>query len=578
MHLRDRAIIGLLSLSLVALVGAVVAPTLNPDEPNATPATGQPDLRPYVEGVVGSAQNVGPFSARSVVEREITALLFRGLVRLGPDARMVGDLADHWAVDPTGSTWTFHLRPGVTWQDGAPLTSADVVFTIQTLSDPAYTGPGASSWREVSAAAPDPETVVLTLATPLGGFLQAATQPIAPQHLLRDIDPAELPGDPFGQQPIGSGAFRLATLDATHALLVQYIPAATDGSTGPSPTAALVPTDSLASPTPSAPGAVLYPYLDGIEIRFFSDIDALKAAWGLGELDGAAGLPAADAIRIASDGSARVLRYPSNTLFDVTLNLRSTHPEFRAAAVRRALLVAIDRALIVREVLGGLGSRAEGLIPDTNWAFDAEATAPALFDPTAARAALTKAGWKFETASGWIPKGSTKPLEIELLSLEAAANPVAFGIAAGVARDWTAIGLTVTHTALPASEFFGQRLQTGAFDAAVIGTSLGLDPDLYPLLASTQTVTTGLNLSGVQDATLDGLLVKARAPGSVAERKAAYSALQKRLAAETYVLPVAFGDFVVVVRNELTGPDPQPLGNPGDRFWDVLTWRLAAGR
>ncbi|MEO7230827.1 MAG: hypothetical protein ABIZ30_09580, partial [Candidatus Limnocylindrales bacterium] len=110
MHLRDRAIIGLLSLALVALVGAVVAPTLNPDEPNAAPATGQPELRAYVEGVVGSAQSVGPFSARSVVEREITALLFRGLVRLGPDARMVGDLADHWSVDPTGSTWTFHLR------------------------------------------------------------------------------------------------------------------------------------------------------------------------------------------------------------------------------------------------------------------------------------------------------------------------------------------------------------------------------------------------------------------------------------------------------------------------------------
>src|SRR4029077_19250373 len=130
-----------------------------------------------------------------------------GLVRLGPDDTLVGDLADRWEVDATGGGWTFHLRPGPTWQGGEPLapgaggggggggggeplTADDVVFTIAALSDPTYLGPGATSWREVTAAAIDPQTVTLTLASPLGGLLQAATQPTAPAHLLSGDAPA----------------------------------------------------------------------------------------------------------------------------------------------------------------------------------------------------------------------------------------------------------------------------------------------------------------------------------------------------------------------------------------------------
>ena len=107
---------------------------------------------------------------------------------------------------------------------------------------------------------------------------------------------------------------------------------------------------------------------------------------------------------------------------------------------------------------------------------------------------------------------------------------------------------------------------------------IGLDPDLYPLLASSQTVTGGSNVIGLQNQALDKLLVAARAPGTDAERAAAYSALEKRLAAGRYVLPLAFADESIVVRKTLQGPVVRQVADPADRFWDVLTWRLAADR
>ena len=72
---------------------------------------------------------------------------------------------------------------------------------------------------------------------------------------------------------------------------------------------------------------------------------------------------------------------------------------------------------------------------------------------------------------------------------------------------------------------------------AVADLRIGLDPDLYPLLASSQTLTGGSNVMGVQSATLDELLEKARAPGAPSVRRAAYSALQKHLAQGRYMLP-----------------------------------------
>ncbi|HEX5148692.1 MAG TPA: peptide ABC transporter substrate-binding protein [Candidatus Limnocylindrales bacterium] len=578
MSLRDRAVIGILSLVLVVLTGAVVAPSFEPSRPISTPTPSSRPVRSYIEGVLGSAASVSPFSARTSVERAIVALVFRGLVRLGPDDTIVGDLAERWEVDPTGTTWTFHLRPDLVWQDGQPITADDVLFTIDALTAPAYTGPGAASWREVTAAAPDPSTVVLTLATPLGGFLEAATQPIAPRHLLGGVAPVDLPDDPFGRHPVGSGSFRVAVLDAGHVMLVPAIPDVVEPDGGVPDAGTPIPTDSLGTPAPSVPGGAPMPYLEGIEFRFFDAAEALVEAFDSGELDGASGLAPADAAALAETAGVRLLRYPSTTLVSVTLNLRPSHPEFRDVAVRRALLAAIDRDAIVRTVLAGSATRADSPIPPTSWAFDAATSAPVDFDPEAARAGLVAAGWKEAESGGWIAKGQSEPLTIELLSPEETANPASFAVAEAVAADWRAIGLTVVHTPLTGTELIGDHLRAGEFSAAVVGMGIGLDPDLYPLLASSQVTASGSNFAGLQDPALDAILVAARAPGTDEARKAAYVALQARLASEVYLLPIAFRDEVVAVRDTLRGPRIRPIGSPGDRFWDVLTWRLADDR
>ena len=578
MKLRDRALVGILSVALIALSAVALAPSLQSSTGSVepTPPTVLEAGR-FVEGVLGRATNASPFGARSAADRALVALLFRGLVRLGPGSAITGDLALRWEVTDGGRTWTFHLRTGLLWEDGEPITADDVAFTVDVLSDPAYGGPGGESWRDVTATVVDPLTVELHLSTPLGGFLQAATQPIAPAHLLAGIPPEQIAEDPFGGQPIGSGPFRLVYLNAARALLgatgpIQSLPGDGGGPVFTTPR----PTDSLASARPTPKADLAVPYLASYEIRYYDTAEALRSDWDAGALDAASGLQPADAEALAATAGARLVEYPGTTLLAGVLNLRAGAFEFTDPKVRRALLEAIDRGRIVRTILSDLGSRANSLIPPSSPMFDLAASAPVGFDPAAARKALADAGWK-EANGSWVPKGGEEPIVIEVLSPEELANPVAYAVAAQVVQAWHDIGLAVRQVPLPAAELIGDRLTRGEFQVAIVPFAIGLDPDLYPLLAASQTRTGGSNVTGLQDPDLDKLLVAARTPVEEVARIAAYKALQERLQARTYILPLAFRDEYVVFRDRVTGPSSRPVGASGDRYWDVLTWRLADG-
>jgi peptide/nickel transport system substrate-binding protein len=580
----DTFVVGTL-VALLAIVAGLVgipaiqvssAPSSGSPDPGASPAL---EARPYIEGAIGAPVSVSPLTARTQIDRDLVALVFAGLVRNGPGGSVVPDLAAGWSVDKAGTTWTVDLRTDAQWHDGEPVTADDVVYTIQTLQDADYSGPSATSWSEVTVTAVSPSRVTFTLETPLGGFLQALTQPIAPVHLLGDVPVELLPEHPFGLQPIGSGPFALVELTPTSATLVPatIVPPVEgedeEASTDPSAAS----TDSLTTAPPAERPSRPLPYLAGIDFRFYTDPATLAADFRAGDLDGVSGVPASLARELAFTDGARLLRYPGATLSAVLLNLRPKYPEFAAATVRTGLLAAIDRARLVREAYGGAAATATGPIPPVSPLFDASADPVVAFDRTASRKSLRAADWTRED-DGWHLPGAKKPLAIEVLSPTQAANAGLFAAAEAVVRDWKAMGLAVTHVPLPPGEFVTDRLAIGDFQVAVADVTVGLDPDLYPLLASSQTLTGGSNVMGVQDPVLDDLLVKARAPGTDEARATAYGALQKRLATGRYLLPLAFADEVVVVHDTVQGPTTRQVTDPSDRFWDVLTWRLAVDR
>jgi peptide/nickel transport system substrate-binding protein len=554
----------------------------------------------YREGIVGLPASINPLTARTQADRDIVALVFSGLVRRGANGSVLPDLASNWTIGDKGASYTFTLRPDAVWQDAEPVTSADVVFTVQTLQDPTYTGPAAGSWREVTVTAIDERTVRFDLDTPLGGFLQAATQPLLPVHLLESVPPASLSDDPFNARPVGSGPYRLVRWDGVVAVLEPAAaPSAATGaspspgvSTAPSPSGSVTTSPiapSAASPAtphssagpsvqPSAPatapaGAVVLP---AIQLHFYDDPAALMADYRAGRLDAASGLSPGEARDLAATADARLLRYPRTTFTSVVLNQRLSHPEFRSNLVRRGLLAVIDRARLIDTALAGIGQRADTPVPPSSWPFDATATPPVGFDPAGTTRELRKLGWAKAT-NGWRAPKATAPFAIELIAPDQASSPLVYATAIAVAGDWRRFGLHVDIVDLPVREF-AERLSTGVFQAAIVDVDVGLDPDLYPFFASTQTATGGANVSGIQIPVLDQKLVAARRYADSKTRLAAFRDLQVYLGQTEPALPLYFRDTAFVVNKRVFGPSPVVIGDGSGRYWDVLTWRLANGR
>lgn len=574
---RDRILVAVLSIALVVLSSVAIGQAIEPERSASEPTPDVPVMRGYVEGVLGHATRANPFGSKTMADRALVALLFRGLVRLGPDDTLVPDLALSWEPRDDGRTWVFHLRADQRWDDGVPITADDVAFTLSVLGAADYSGPNAESWRDVTPEIIDPLTVALHLSVPLGDFPQAATQPIAPVHLLGGVPLSDLPDHPFGSFPVGSGPFRLLTLDPSRAVLVPTGAVEPISPGGEGPPATPRPTDSFLTPRPTAPPDTAIPYLPSLELRWYDDVENLRRDWERGTLDGASGLSPGDAVAFAAVSNARLVRYPGTTLLAAVVDLRATTSVFLDPKVRGALLAAIDRNRLVTGPLAGLGVRADSLIPPSSPVFSAESSTEVAYNPAAAREALADAGWT-ETGGSWRPKGASDPLTLEILSPGEAPNPIAYAFASGLAEAWREIGLSVRQVPLPAAELIGERLATGEFQVAVLPLALGLDPDLYPLLAASQTRSGGSNISGLQDPELDKLLEEARSALDPEERATAYAALQARLASQTYILPLAFRDEYFVLRDTVSGPTSRTIGGSWERYWDVLTWRLADGR
>jgi peptide/nickel transport system substrate-binding protein len=577
MNRTDRAVIAGLVLVLAFSAIVIGGPSLAPPagtQPSDAPTEAPP--APYREAVLGRPVSVSPLGARSQVDRDLVALVFEGLVKLDADGHPVPALAQSWSSDAKGATWTFVLRPDARWQDDEPVTADDVVFTVDTLRNPDYHGPGAGSWLGITATAVDAQTVRFVLDDPFAGFLELTAQPIAPKHLLGDTSPADMASDPFGTQPVGSGPYTVLELDRDHAIL-QPAPAFTApdvdemGAT-PSP-----PNDPLATSQPTPRPSIAPAGLARLEFRFFDTAAALTAAYQAGAVDAASGLAPVDAAALGTDPGTRLIRDPSTNLVAVLLNLRPSHPEFRDPKVRFALLQALDRAAILQAAFAGQASRADTFLPPASWGFDAKASPELKQNARAATRALSVAGW-IRAKDGWRAPEAKSATVLEILVPNRTANPALYAVGAQVAADWKAIGIVTKIVEVDPAILAADHLRTGGFAAAVVDIALGHDPDLYPLLASSQTQTGGANVMGLQDPLLDGLLEAARKPATDVVRKAALVALQTRLTGGTYALPIAWPDTVFAVRQKVIGPSVRTVSDGSERFWDVLTWRLAGDR
>ena len=499
----------------------------------------------YLEAVVGSPLRVNPlYTAFNDVDKDLAALVFSGLTRLGPDGTVLPDLAESWEVSPDARVYTFHLRRGVTWHDGIAFTADDVIFTWSALRDPDFKSEPSLGqfWQQVECAKKDDLTVVCELPQSFAPFLAYATIGILPRHRLEGLSAEGLFIAPFNEQPIGTGPFILRALDSQRALL-QSNPSYHWGE----------------------------PAIAEIELRFFPDYPSAASALRDGQVQGLFLGPevSPDILeQLEQDKDLQRLASRRNSYTLLYLNTRT--PPLDDSSVRQALLYALDREVIIADRLDGRALLADSPIVPGTWAYNQDVRIYR-HDPQRALFLLEEDGWQVNSRGALEKEG--EELRLALLTDN---DPERVAIGQEITRQLRAIGVDASLQSPTASELVRDFLLPHHFQAVIYGWDQGYDPDPYPAWHSSQAQERGLNLAGYSDEYLDRVLSQARQTSDLEQRKALYREFQQIFAEEVPSILLFYPVYNYFVDKEVKGVDLGVIFEPASRFANVHQWYVKA--
>lgn len=496
----------------------------------------------YREGVAGSPRYLNPvLGTGNDVDRDIIALVFEGLTVADSKGHIQPKLAIAWEVSSDSLRYTFHLRHDVLWQDGAPLTADDVVFTAGLLRSADLNGRQqvVELWNAVQVERPDAWTVVFVLEEPFAPFLHYTTFGLLPAHLLKDVPASELSSHSFNLRPVGTGPFLVREVTDEHVVL-----GVNESYYGTKP------------------------YLDSVEIVLYPDYASVFSAYARGEIHGISHLSATDAERASTDSELSLFCSPVSGYGLVFLNLE--RPVFQDGEVRQALMLATDREGLVSHILHSQAIVADGPVPATSWAYSSSSTRYA-YDPQAAISLLEKAGWVDQDGDGVREKDGLK-LEFALLTND---DQTRILLINELARQWAKVGIRAIPQTVGVAGLVRDFLQPRSYDALLYAWQrLPTDPDPYTQWHSTQKQDAGQNYTGYSSEAADLLMEEARTATDENQRGALYRQVWDLLADAVPAIPLYHPVYCYAVDKQVHDVRLGPLYDYPDRFRTLTDWYI----
>ena len=501
----------------------------------------------FIEGIVGRPLSLNPLlSDPYPVDRQLSGLVFDGLVRTEADGTVAPALAESWVTSEDGLTLTFTLREGLTWHDGEPVTAQDVAFTYGLMQDEAFPGPAAlrQLWQAVTIEVIDAQQIQFTLTQPYAPFITATARGILPAHLLGDVAAADLATTAFNRAPIGTGPF-----------MVQPGQAWQNGDR-----LRLTP-----NPTYWREGT----QLSDIEFRFFADDAALLAAFRAGEVHAADGLPAGLMPEVLATDGARLFTSLAPRYSALFFNLGETGaPAVRAKEVRQALAYGLDRIGLIDTVLNGQGVAFDGPFLPGTWAARPDLMTAYTYQPETATALLDTAGWVVGEGGRRAREGA--PLALRVVALN---EPEQRAVAEEVVRQWAALGIDAQLTLAADLAELQQLLGSRSFDAALLEIAPSADPDLYDFW-SQEAIVRGQNYAAWNNRRASEALEAARQTLPQNERTVYYEAFLRQFDADLPALALYRHVTSYVLSDTVQQAEIGRLDEPRDRFATLPAWFL----
>ncbi len=487
------------------------------------------------EGEVGSPQFINPLLAISDADRDLSALVYAGLMGLSGSGTLVPVLAENYSLSADGKTYTFTLRADAKFSDGTPVTADDVVFTVEKAQNASLKSPKYADWSGVNAKAVDPHTVRFTLTKPYAPFLGLTTLGILPSRLWKNILNEEFPFSTLETNPVGAGPFKVASVSRDASGLIKSV-------------------ELVENP--------LYvlgrPYLDAIRFNFYARNEDLTSALASGTEES-----------MYDVGAKGALTAPYARVFGVFWN-PGEKQVFARLEVRKALSLALDRQDIIDTVLGGYATAIMGPVPPGENVTQVPVPQPE--NPTAAAAAVLQAsGWAYDgLAHAWKNAGAKRTLD--RITLRTSNVPELKNVASAVKADWERLGISVDIELYEPGDLSQNVIRPRKYEALLYGMVIGRDQDLYAFWHSQERNDPGLNIALYANKTIDALLESARGSISQDTRSKNLQKIEDIVAAEYPAAFIYAPNFTYAVPSDLKGVILPQIITPADRFATVASW------
>jgi len=449
-------------------------------------------------------------------------------------------------ISRDGLAITYHLRRGVMWQDGAPFTADDVIFSWHAVMNPKNIVVSRDPYDKIERIEKlGPYAIVVHLKQRLAPFvatfftMSSHTYAVLPVHLLGSL--TDINRAAYDDLPVGTGPFRIASNEKGS--LIRFV-ANPSYWRGP-------------------------PKLKEIDFRIIPNDNTVLTLLKTHEIDFYLRASESQVPSLRGIPGTRLIVSPFTRFADLGFNAGS--PQLRDKRVRQALAYGTDRRGLIDKVTHGVNMPADSDQPPFFWAHAAGLPQYA-YDPARAAALLDAAGWRMGH-DGLRRKGGEA---LQLVMVGFTGSTTVSETEQVIQQEWQQLGIGVTIKNYPSSLLYaplgdGGIEQTGKFDVAFEEWANGVDPDESLLFLCSMQPPQGWNIYHFCNRELDAAEAAAVGEYDPERRKAAYAKIQRILADELPILVVWFVRRVDVVNTDLKNYRPAHAVTP---FWNTWEWRI----
>ncbi|EPX84680.1 ABC-type oligopeptide transport system, periplasmic component [Rubellimicrobium thermophilum DSM 16684] len=534
-----------LAASLAALVatGALAQ--------GAMPAEGETlsDNQTFTYRVLDEFPSIDPGMVEDVEGSHVARQLFEGLLNQDAEGNVIPGVATEWEVSEDGLTYTFHLRPEARWSNGEPVTAHDFVYAWQRAASPELASPyswylelmqienvseviaGERPVEDLGVRAIDDRTLEVRITTPLPYFLQMLTHTTTfpvPRAVVEEHGAAwTQPGN-----MVGNGAYVLSERVPQERLVMTKNPEYWDAENV---------------------------ILEEITALIINDENQALTRYLAGELD-QTDIPIGQYPRLLAERPDEAHALPNLCVYYYNLNLSESGPEaLKDQRVRQALSLAIDRDLLVENVLAGGQVPAYGL---GHWAVAGYEVPDDLFGMTMTQEERNAEAQRLMQEAGYGTGG--EPLTLEILYNTSDAHQQ---LAVAIGQMWKqTLGVDTTLANMEWQTFLDAR---GSQQYEVARAGWCADYNEASSFLDIVTTSSGYNDSAFSNPELDALMLEAR---TAEDTLPLYQQVDRIIAEQVPVIPIYFYSSNILMDPSIRG---YPFENAQENWYGRTMYRVA---